>query len=52
MAKFHVLPSGEPALCEVEEGPCPLGSEHFPTPDAASEAYESDLRELARNAPE
>ena len=47
MASFHIREDGEPGLCRAEKGNCPLGGEHFSTPDAAREAYESDMADLA-----
>jgi hypothetical protein len=42
MAKFHINGKGEAGKCTATQGGCPFGGDekHYPTPEAAREAYE------------
>ena len=43
MARYHINQKGNPGICRAGKQACPFGedSEHFPTPEAATKAYEA-----------
>lgn len=45
MTKFHVNANGEAGACRAEKGGCPFGGEkeHFTSPEAARESYETKM---------
>jgi hypothetical protein len=45
MARFHINKSGNAGLCKAKKGGCPFGGDeaHFPTVEAAREAYEDSM---------
>lgn len=45
MAKFHINAAGEAGSCSATKGNCPFGGEadHFTSPEAAREAFESKM---------
>ena len=45
MPKYHLTAKGEPAPCSAQLRPCPRGGEeaHYPTPEAAQQAFEASM---------